>query len=205
MSDERIVEEFYQWLIRIPVDHQPAKLVNDALTHLVKLSGCELIYVELRSTKTKSVKSMGSGAGMSLAAIQASLSHGIVDMVFETQETVQTVANSDARFADNASVKQNEIEHVLAFPVSSDADRVVVYLQRRGPFDTTDRARAEFLGMQLGLVISKLVNEQIDSSADERATRRRNVLAALDHRSWNVTEAAQSGWMFRSHRWPTGK
>ena len=118
---------------------------------------------------------------------------------------LQTVANSDARFADNASVKQNEIEHVLAFPVSSDADRVVVYLQRRGPFDTTDRARAEFLGMQLGLVISKLVNEQIDSSADERATRRRNVLAALDHRSWNVTEAAQSGWMFRSHRWPTGK
>ncbi|MBL0218136.1 MAG: sigma-54-dependent Fis family transcriptional regulator [Myxococcales bacterium] len=195
--------DFYRRLLDLGGAEEIEPLLDQALALIVEVTGASTGYLELYDDAAATPR-FWKGHGVTehdLAAIRASISHGIIARAISEGRTIETPSASlDARFQDLGSVRQHAIQAVLCVPVGTAPPIGVIYLQGRsrpGMFGDTDRGRAELFARQLAPLADRLVHRDPDLVDHTRAVRERlrcpeivgrsRALAHLLHAAANVS------------------
>lgn len=159
--------DFFHRLLQLGERHAIEPLLKDALTHIVRMTGAERGYIELRSHPDDEQPEWTMGAHLSEseeADIRTRISTGIIARALAEGRTVSTdSAVHDDRFLDRDSVRDNRIQAVLCAPVGTRAPIGAIYLQGRlepGPFTDSDRQYAELFARQLEICADRLLTER---------------------------------------------
>jgi Nif-specific regulatory protein len=180
-TEEDIASErdFYRRLLDLGGQREIEPLLDEALALIVGVTGARMGYLELYSDDSNRPRFWKAYhcSERALEEIRSSISRGIIARALGDGATIETdSAQTDARFANLGSVRQNAIEAVLCAPVGPPPPLGVVYLEgrtRTGPFTATDRECVELFARQLAPLADRLVRredpERLDYTTDVRA------------------------------------
>jgi hypothetical protein len=140
---------------------------------IVREAGAELGCIELRSRSDNTTRLSISESPTSDAITQA-LSLGIMNHVITTGETYSGNAVTDSRFAENESVKVNQIEAVIVVPIEMGVGAVYLQAHRGEEFESAVARRMEYLAHLLQPLASRLLGA--GSLEDETQADRRQLL-----------------------------
>src|SRR5688572_10329047 len=149
--------------------------LGESLKLVVELTGAQNGYLELRDSRdTGENDGWFLSHGFSppeLEDVRTRISRGIVAEVLATGKTIDTPsALLDPNLSLHDSVRAMRIEAVLCIPIGQDPPLGALYLQGReqpGPFETTERQRAEIFCHHLArLADSLILRLEVEGSPD---------------------------------------
>jgi GAF domain-containing protein len=176
----------------------PEPVVDEALRLIVALARAELGYLELLDKPPhEPLWRVYAANASAFSSARERISQGIVrSAIVEGRQLETTSAIGDARFADLASVKHNQIGAVLCTPIGHHVARGVLYLQSaRGAFSPSARARAIAMAQRIVPIAHRLVGRRAGQrprlADDVRELQERRVGEALRRHDGNIAMAAR--------------
>ena len=175
--------DLYIRLLRLGSQNDLRRLLDEALSLIVEVTGARLAYLELSSDSQDSGSprwwiAHGLTEG-EVQDIRAATSRGIIAEALASGETIVTAsAVADPRFEHLRSVRRMQIEAVLCAPIGGSPPIGVLYLQGpsgAGGFTDDDRATAEIFAAHLAPLADRLLlrEEQGGDRTAELRTRLR--------------------------------
>lgn len=170
MSSATAGEHFFRRLLDLSVEDELEPLLDQAVQLIVDATGARVAYLELYdhdpcveggdASEAPRYWKGHACAELEVAAIRSAISTGILRAALAEGELITTAsALADARFEDLGSVRQHQIQAVLAAPVGTPPVGVI-YLQHGpipGRFTEDDRARVERFARTLAPLADRIM------------------------------------------------